>query len=193
MLSDETISNSRLHRDTRLEPNAQPFIVPTNGQVKATGVRQQQQRRAAVERATSPRSSKSTVDAKNRAVSDSCMAAAIGDLQWLKQSIRDGPIGNGEITTIEQTYGKDVCFERNICSLKMFILRLFQGLAPIHLAALHGRLNCLSYLVETIHVDINAPSATGWRPLHLCISKETGLRSFQCLQYLVDHDAQTNV
>ena len=36
------------------------------------------------------------------------MAAAIGDLQWLKQSIRDGPIGSGEATTIEQTYGKEV-------------------------------------------------------------------------------------
>lgn len=174
MLSDETISNSRLHRDTRLEPNAQPFIVPTGGQVQASGIRQQQQRRTAAERAASSRSSKSAVDAKNRAVSDSCMAAAIGDLQWLKQSIRDGPIGNGEITSIEQTYGKD-------------------GLAPIHLAALHGRLNCLAFLIETIRIDMNAASATGWRPIHLCISKETGSRSFQCLQYLVEHGAQINI
>lgn len=109
MLSDETISNSRLHRDTRLEPNAQPFIVPTNGQLQGPVIKQQQ-RRTAAERAASSRSSKSAVDAKARAVSDSCMAAAIGDLQWLKQSIRDGPIGSGEATTIEQTYGKDVCY-----------------------------------------------------------------------------------
>ncbi|CAF1301394.1 unnamed protein product [Rotaria sordida] len=174
MLSDETISNTRLHRDTRLEPNAQPFIVSTNTQFHSSTSKQQQQRRLPVERATSSRSSKSAVDAKNRAVSDSCMAATIGDLQWLKQSIRDGPIGSGEATSIEQTYGKD-------------------GLAPIHLAALHGRLNCLSYLVETVHIDIDLPSSTGWRPIHLCISKETGPRSFQCLQYLVAKGAQINI
>lgn len=108
MLSNETISNIRLHRDTRLEPNAQPFIVPTAGQLHPPGAKQQQQRRLALDRTPSSRSSKSAVDAKTRAVSDSCMAAAIGDLQWLKQSIRDGPIGSGEAVSIEQTYGKDV-------------------------------------------------------------------------------------
>ena len=110
MLSDETISNIRLHRDTRLEPNTQPFVVPTSGQLHVSNAKpqQQQQRRGAAERTPSSRSSKSAVDAKNRAVSDSCMAAAIGDLQWLKQSIRDGPIGSGEAVNIEQTYGKDV-------------------------------------------------------------------------------------
>ncbi|CAF1086777.1 unnamed protein product [Rotaria sp. Silwood1] len=173
MLSDETISNIRLHRNTRLEPNAQPFIVSANSQFHSS-TSKSQQRRPPAERTPSSRSSKSAVDAKNRAVSDSCMAAAIGDLQWLKQSIRDGPIGSGEATSVEQTYGKD-------------------GLAPIHLAALHGRLNCLSYLVETVHIDIDLPSSTGWRPIHLCISKETGTRSFQCLQYLVEKGAQINI
>ncbi|CAF1329434.1 unnamed protein product [Rotaria magnacalcarata] len=165
MLSDETISNIRLHRDTRLEQNARPFIVSSASK---------QQRRLPIERAQSSRSSKSAVDAKTRAVSDSCMAAAIGDLQWLKQSIRDGPIGSGEVTSVEQTYGKE-------------------GLAPIHLAALHGRLNCLTYLVDTVHIDIDLPSSTGWRPIHLAISKETGPRSFQCVQYLVAKQAKINI
>lgn len=106
MLSNETISNIRLHRDTRLEPNAAPFLVPTNPGLQVPIVRHA--RRTASERLASSRSSKSAIDAKNRAVSDSCMAAAIGDLQWLKQSIRDGPIGSGEVTSIEQTYGKEV-------------------------------------------------------------------------------------
>ncbi|UJR37172.1 hypothetical protein I4U23_029881 [Adineta vaga] len=172
MLSDETISNFRLHRDTRLEPTSQPFVVPTNGQRHVPVPKQQ--RPVVSEQASTSRTSKSIIDAKNRAVSDSCMAAAIGDLQWLKQSIRDGPLGSGEAISIEQTYGKD-------------------GLAPIHLAALHGRLNCLSYLIETIHIDIDLPSATGWRPIHICISKETGARSFQCLQYLVEHGADINI
>jgi ankyrin repeat protein len=67
------------------------------------------------------------------------------------------------------------------------------GLAPIHLAALHGRLNCLSYLVESVHIDIDSASSIGWRPIHLCISKETGSRSFQCLQYLVEQGAKINM
>ncbi|CAF0880759.1 unnamed protein product [Adineta steineri] len=172
MLSDETISNFRLHRTTLLESNAKPFVVPTNGQLHVPVIKHQPP--VVSERATSLRTSKSIIDAKNRAVSDSCMAAAIGDLQWLKQSLRDGPLGSGEAFTIEQTYGKD-------------------GLAPIHLAAVHGRLNCLSYLIEIVHIDIDLPSITGWRPIHLCISKETGSRSFQCLQYLVEKGAQINI
>ena len=117
MLSNETISNIRLHRDTRLEPNAAPFLVPTNGGLQVPIVRHA--RRTATERLASSRSSKSAIDAKNRAVSDSCMAAAIGDLQWLKQSIRDGPIGSGEVTSIEQTYGKEVVLheDENVPSL----------------------------------------------------------------------------
>jgi hypothetical protein len=42
-------------------------------------------------------------------------------------------------------------------------------------------------------MDIDSPSLTGWRPIHLCISKETGNRSFQCLQYLVEHGAKINM
>ena len=110
MLSDETITNFRLHRDTRLESTATPFVVPTNGHrhVPVPKQQQPQQRTAVAEQASSSRTSKSIIDAKNRAISDSCMAAAIGDLQWLKQSIRDGPLGSGEVISVEQTYGKDV-------------------------------------------------------------------------------------
>ena len=108
MLSNETISNIRLHRDTRLDAHAPPFLVSTSGTTPQIPPGTRSTRRTALDRAASSRSSKSTTDAKTRAVSDSCMAAAIGDLQWLKQSIRDGPIGSGDVTTIEQTYGKEV-------------------------------------------------------------------------------------
>lgn len=108
MLSNETISNIRLHRDTRLDANAPPFVVSTSGNLQIPPGTRSTRRTTGVERTVSSRSSKSATDAKNRAVSDSCMAAAIGDLQWLKQSIRDGPIGSGEATSIEQTYGKEV-------------------------------------------------------------------------------------
>jgi hypothetical protein len=191
MLSNETISNIKLHRDTRLEPNATPFIVPIGETKQISTV--QRARRTTADRQPSSRLSKSAIEAKNRAVSDSCMAASIGDLQWLKRSIRDGPIVAGETTNIEQTYGTEVKRNRKRERKKKKNVFLCKGLAPIHLAALHGRLNCLSYLVETVGSDINLPSSTGWRPIHLCISKETGSRSFHCLQYLISHNAEINM
>ena len=114
MLSDETITNIVLHRDTRIDSNQVPFVVASTSTLRVSHPRQSISRRTITERIPSSRSSKSAVDAKNRAISDSCMAAAIGDLQWLKQSIRDGPIGNGEITSVEQTYGKEVALNSAI-------------------------------------------------------------------------------
>ncbi|CAF0791389.1 unnamed protein product [Didymodactylos carnosus] len=164
MLSDETISNLKLCRNTRQEPPSVSLAVSQNQLQLPTLQRKK------IDRVPSSRSSKSVIDAKKRSVSDACMAAAIGDLNWLKQSLKD--------SYTEHTYGKEV--ER-------------LGLAPIHLAALHGRLNCLAYLVETIHIDVNMPSTTGWRPIHLCINKETDKRAYQCLDYLIKHGALLNI
>ncbi|XP_013420712.1 inversin [Lingula anatina] len=97
---------------------------------------------------------------------DEFMAAAIGDTEWLRQSIRES---RGEIH-----------YDKN-------------GLAPIHLASIHGRLDCIKLLVEKFKVDVNLPSTTGWRPIHLCISNQTGKRSFACLVYLLEHDADPNI
>ena len=106
MLSDETISNMRLHRDTRADPNAPPFVVPmSSGGSQVSTVKPIASRNVKV------RLSKAAMEAKTRAVSDSCMAASIGDLQWLKQSIRDGPIGRGEGVTVEENYGNEVKFD----------------------------------------------------------------------------------
>ena len=69
----------------------------------------------------------------------------------------------------------------------------FQGLAAIHLAALHGRIECLKLLVERYRVDVDLPSTTGWRPLHLAINSRTGKRSLQCLQYLIDQGANPSL
>ncbi|XP_064630123.1 uncharacterized protein LOC135488998 isoform X2 [Lineus longissimus] len=68
-----------------------------------------------------------------------------------------------------------------------------RGLAPIHLAALHGRLDCLRLLIEKHKVDVNLVSGTGWRPIHLAISNQTGKRSLQCLVYLLEHGADASV
>ncbi|XP_022111002.1 ankyrin repeat domain-containing protein 24-like [Acanthaster planci] len=97
---------------------------------------------------------------------DEFMAAAIGDTAWLKQSLRSGRDPSQ--------------YDRN-------------GLAAIHLAALHGRLECLKLLVEKYKVDVNLPSSTGWRPVHLAINSRTGKRSLSCVQYLLDQGADASL
>lgn len=97
---------------------------------------------------------------------DEFMAAAIGDVEWLKQSLRDA--------------GPDVNFDKN-------------GLTAIHLAAIHGRLECLKVCIEKFKININLPSSTGWRPVHLCISNQTGNRSIQCLAYLLEKGADGSI
>lgn len=90
---------------------------------------------------------------------DEFMAAAIGDVEWLKQSLREA---KGQIN-----------FDKN-------------GLSALHLAAIHGRLECLKLLIEKYKYNINLPSTTGWRAVHLSISNQTGKRALECLKYLVD-------
>ncbi|ESO93076.1 hypothetical protein LOTGIDRAFT_232824 [Lottia gigantea] len=97
---------------------------------------------------------------------DEFMAAAIGDVEWLKQSLKDsGSISN---------------FDKN-------------GLTAFHLAAIHGRLDCLKLCVEKFKFDINQASSTGWRPVHLVISNQTGKRALQCLKYLLEKGANPSV
>ncbi|XP_063432151.1 ankyrin repeat domain-containing protein 53-like [Mytilus trossulus] len=97
---------------------------------------------------------------------DEFMAAAIGDVEWLKQSLREA---KGQIN-----------FDKN-------------GLSALHLAAIHGRLECLKLLVEKYKYNINLPSTTGWRAVHLSISNQTGKRALECLKYLVDKKANPSV
>ncbi|XP_072177601.1 uncharacterized protein [Diadema setosum] len=97
---------------------------------------------------------------------DEFMAAAIGDTAWLRQSLKGGK--------------NPALFDKN-------------GLSAIHLAALHGRIECLRLLVEKYHVNVNLASSTGWRPLHLCINSRTGKRALECLRYLLDMGADPSV
>ena len=75
----------------------------------------------------------------------------------------------------------------------IFIFDYFQGLTPLHLAAIHGRLECLKLMIEKFKVDINLPSKTGWRPIHLVISNQTGKRAYNCLCYLLEKGADPSV
>uniref|UniRef100_H2YP52 Uncharacterized protein n=1 Tax=Ciona savignyi TaxID=51511 RepID=H2YP52_CIOSA len=96
---------------------------------------------------------------------DKFLAASIGDVEWLGQSLMDG---------------QDPCgFDKN-------------GLTPLHLAALHGRLDCIRLLIEKYDVDVNVTSATGWHPIHLSINKESGTNALQCLKYLLECGADVN-
>uniref|UniRef100_K7FVD8 Ankyrin repeat domain 53 n=1 Tax=Pelodiscus sinensis TaxID=13735 RepID=K7FVD8_PELSI len=67
------------------------------------------------------------------------------------------------------------------------------GFSAIHLAALHGRLECLKLIIENFEVDVNLPSLTGWSPIHLVMNKESGPNALECLQYLIEKGADINV
>ena len=79
-----------------------------------------------------------------------------------------------------------------ISQFNMFHLFL-QGLTSLHLASIHGRLDCLRLLIEKYKFDINLPSTTGWRACHLCISNQTGKRAHQCLAYLLEKKADPSL
>ncbi len=72
-------------------------------------------------------------------------------------------------------------------------LSVWQGLAPLHLAAIHCRLSCLRFLLEDLRLDVNLASSVGWRPVHLVISADAGKKSLQCLQYLLQRGADPSV
>uniref|UniRef100_H3AFP1 Ankyrin repeat domain 53 n=1 Tax=Latimeria chalumnae TaxID=7897 RepID=H3AFP1_LATCH len=94
------------------------------------------------------------------------MAATIGDVTWLHQSMKKA----------KSTTQRD----RN-------------GFTAIHLAAKHGRLECVKILVEEYNVSVDLTNSQGCRPLHLVFSKEHKLRSFQCMTYLLMQGAKINV
>ncbi|XP_075787189.1 ankyrin repeat domain-containing protein 53 isoform X2 [Pelodiscus sinensis] len=75
----------------------------------------------------------------------------------------------------------------------MFAHHLNDGFSAIHLAALHGRLECLKLIIENFEVDVNLPSLTGWSPIHLVMNKESGPNALECLQYLIEKGADINV
>ena len=72
-----------------------------------------------------------------------------------------------------------------IYRLDNLILTVPQGLAPIHLAAQNGQLECLKVMIERYKVDINFQSVSGWTPLHLAINKSTKKKGLRCVQYLL--------
>lgn len=100
-----------------------------------------------------------------RANNDAWMAAAIGDLEWLKNSLK---------------ISSEVVFDKN-------------GFATLHLACIHGRLNIIKYLIEEQNLNINLPSSQGWCPIHLCINNNIGSKAVECLRYLISKGADINV
>ncbi|KAI1888371.1 hypothetical protein AGOR_G00184410 [Albula goreensis] len=72
-----------------------------------------------------------------------------------------------------------------------------QGLTVLHVAALHGHLDCLRLLLESralgVEVDVNACCPRGRRPLHMAVSSQSRPQSLACLTYLLEHGALPNV
>ena len=68
-----------------------------------------------------------------------------------------------------------------------------QGLAPIHLAAQNGRLDCLRTMVEKYKVDVNLQSEAGWTPLHLAINRTSKKQALKCVWYLLEKGADPSL
>ncbi|XP_066575637.1 ankyrin repeat domain 53 [Amia ocellicauda] len=98
--------------------------------------------------------------------SDVFQAAASGDPAWLELSLR----GALPPTQVDK-----------------------QGLTVLHVAAQHGRLQCLKLLLESQHLDVNVSCPRGQRPIHLAINSQNGDRANACLAYLLAQGAQLNV
>lgn len=95
------------------------------------------------------------------------MASTIGDVTWLQQSLYD--------TRQAYSVSKE------------------HGLAPVHLAAQNGQLECLKVIIEKYKVDVNFQSASGWTPLHLAINKSTNKRGLRCVKYLLEKGADPSM
>ncbi|XP_056408892.1 ankyrin repeat domain-containing protein 53 isoform X2 [Hyla sarda] len=67
------------------------------------------------------------------------------------------------------------------------------GFTALHMAAIHGRLQCLKLLLEDYGMDVNAPSAYGWRALHLVMNQKSRRRVMPCLRYLLQRGAHVNI
>ncbi|KAH0615698.1 hypothetical protein JD844_026018 [Phrynosoma platyrhinos] len=67
------------------------------------------------------------------------------------------------------------------------------GFSALHTAALRGRLDCIQMLVDRYGANVNLASVTGWRPIHLVLSKENGAMALECLKYLISKGAKVNV
>lgn len=163
MITDAPIQNAVLHRETVNLTNKPPFLVPINDSVAASERQKHLQVNAARKKITQLKSIKE--DTIKRAINDGFMAASIGDLNWLKQTIK---------------VSSDIVPDAN-------------GFTTLHLASIHGRLNILKFLIEERQMDPNHTSKFGWRPVHLCINSRIGSKSSECLIYLVGRGADVNV
>ncbi|KAK6323326.1 ankyrin repeat domain-containing protein 53 [Coregonus clupeaformis] len=68
-----------------------------------------------------------------------------------------------------------------------------QGLTVLHVASLHGQLECMKLLLTSQVVDINASCPLGRRPIHMVLTVQSRPHSHACLTYLLEHGALPNV
>lgn len=111
-----------------------------------------------------PGPQKGTLD-KAEVTSDQLTAASVGNVDWLRLCMQKAD------SHVEQDGN---------------------GFTALHMAALHGRLQCLKLLIEDYKIDVNLPSRCKWRALHLVLNQKNGKRAKECLQLLLQCGADVN-
>nr|DBA29499.1 TPA: hypothetical protein GDO54_009722 [Pyxicephalus adspersus] len=104
--------------------------------------------------------------AKMDVTSDQLTAASIGNVDWLRLCMR----------VADSRLDQDS-----------------NGFTALHMAALHGGLQCLKFLIEEYKVDVNLPSHSGWRALHLVPNQNNRKRAKECLTFLLQCGADVNI
>ncbi|XP_009301209.1 ankyrin repeat domain-containing protein 53 isoform X3 [Danio rerio] len=67
------------------------------------------------------------------------------------------------------------------------------GLSVLHIAALHGHLDCMELLLAGGYADVNVSCPHGRRPLHMMLTAQSQPNTHAGLIYLLEHGAHISV
>ncbi|XP_014786184.1 protein phosphatase 1 regulatory subunit 12A [Octopus bimaculoides] len=95
---------------------------------------------------------------------DQFIAAAQGDVEWLKH-----------------------CLDKSIIQYDC------DGFTPVHIAAFHGQLKCLEYLIEQYGCNVDVLSITDWTPLLAAVNDSNAKKSMDCFKYLLERGADISI
>lgn len=86
--------------------------------------------------------------------------------------------------------GKSPAIKKRMTN-KINRLCITQGQNALHLAAMHGRFDCVKYMLDHCGIDVNEQSSEARSTaLHYCVSESSGASCIQCLKILLERGAK---